>query len=184
MEESVLEQDAENVVEALGCPKARDGERGEAEEGPTQDVLEAEREERYDDHRYDFESKPVSEYTSREVGLEGERLAASYLEKRGYGILERNWRCRGGEVDIIAEGDDGIVLVEVKTRLCLGEDRDSMPELAVDKKKQRRYRRLALFYLAEHYDVSSIRFDVIAVNIVGERQARLRHLLGAFQWDD
>lgn len=182
METNVLEKDAEEV-EGKGPEtiEAEDDFSDECDEGPEADE---EHEGCARCRHDDLESKPIREYTTREIGIEGERLAASYLEKRGYGILERNWRCRGGEVDIIAEGDDGIVLVEVKTRLCLGDDRDSMPELAVDTRKQRRYRRLALFYLAEHYDVSSIRFDVIAVNIVGERQARLRHLLGAFQWDD
>jgi putative endonuclease len=59
-----------------------------------------------------------------------------------------------------------------------------MPELAVDGQKQMRYRRMALFYMAEHPDVSSARFDVIAINIVGERLAKLRHLVGAYAWDE
>lgn len=128
--------------------------------------------------------KPIEQYTPREIGCEGERLAASYLVKRGYEVIERNWRCSAGEVDIIAKDDDATVLVEVKTRLALGESGDTMPELAVDRQKQRRYRKLALLYLACHPDVNSVRFDVIALNIVGERCARLRHLIGAFCWDD
>lgn len=128
--------------------------------------------------------KPLSEYTSHEIGQEGEHLAASYLEKRGYEVLERNWRCSSGEVDIIAREGDTVVLVEVKTRLTLGESSDVMPELAVDRRKQRRYRKLALLYLACHPDVTSVRFDVIALNIVGERCARLRHLIGAYSWDE
>ena len=43
---------------------------------------------------------------------------------------------------------------------------------------------MALFYMAEHPEVSSVRFDVIAINIVGERLAKLRHLVGAFAWDE
>ena len=58
-----------------------------------------------------------------------------------------------------------------------------MPELAVDRRKRARYRRIALYYLSEHPEVDSVRFDVIAINIVQERMARLRHLVGAFAWD-
>lgn len=114
-------------------------------------------------------------------------MAVDYLDRRGWDVLERNWRCCFGEVDIIAreEGDDeAVVLVEVKTRLALGGRADAMPELSVDSKKRRRYRMLALAYLVSHPEVDSIRFDVIALNVVGEEQARLRHLRGAFEWDD
>lgn len=128
--------------------------------------------------------KPLCDYTSKEIGDEGESLAASYLERRGYVLIDRNWRSDAGEIDIIAEDDDETVLLEVKTRLALGDEADNMPELAVDSKKQRRYRRLALLYLADHPHVSSVRFDVIAINLVAERTARLRHLIGAFSWDD
>ena len=61
---------------------------------------------------------------------------------------------------------------------------DEMPELSVDSKKRRRYRNLAHAYIVDHPDVDSIRFDVIALNVVGESQARLRHLRGAFGWDE
>ena len=77
-----------------------------------------------------------------------------------------------------------MVLVEVKTRLALGERADEMPELSVDAKKRRRYRNLAHAYIVDHPDIDSIRFDVIALNVVGESQARLRHLRGAFGWDE
>ena len=130
--------------------------------------------------------KPIEQYSSAEIGEEGERLAASYLERRGFEVLERNWTCEAGEVDIVAKDvqDNTVVLVEVKTRLALGEDCRIMPELAVDEQKQNRYRKMALLYLATHMDCYSIRFDVIALNIVGERMAKLRHLLGAFSWDE
>ena len=131
--------------------------------------------------------KAVSELTPRELGTKGEDMATGYLERNDWYILARNWRCRFGEVDIVAQepGDDEtVVLVEVKTRLALGGREDEMPELSVDGKKRRRYRNLALAYIVEHPDVDSIRFDVIALNVVGESQARLRHLRGAFGWDD
>ena len=130
------------------------------------------------------EPKPVVEMTDAEVAMEGRRLAASYLEKRGYAILERNWRCQAGEVDCVAEDEGTPVLVLVKTARRLGEDSEAMPELAIDKAKQRRCRKLALLYLACHPEAESVRVDVIALNIVGERCARLRHLIGAYQWEE
>lgn len=133
---------------------------------------------------YEEPMKPLSEFTAREVGMEGECLAARHLHRHDFEILEQNWRTKCGEVDIIARDPSGeIVLVEVKTRLILGGDRHAMPELAVDAKKQMTYRRLALLYLMCHPEVDSLRFDVMAVNIVGEHTARLRHLVGAFEWD-
>ncbi|MBE6479974.1 MAG: YraN family protein [Atopobiaceae bacterium] len=134
----------------------------------------------------------LSSYTKREIGREGERIAVSYLENRGYEIIDRNWECDLGEVDIIARkrGQDpdntegGVALIEVKTRLDFGSDPDIMPELAVDREKRRRYRKLALFYFSTHFDLDYVRFDVIALNIVAERTARIRHLVGAFSWED
>jgi putative endonuclease len=128
--------------------------------------------------------KSVREMSPREIGGEGERLAAEFLARRGYKVLERNWRCAAGEVDIVCRDGDVHVLVEVKTRLALGDDAQDMPELAVDRRKRERYRKLALLYLATHPFVESLRFDVIALNIVAERTARLRHLIGAFQWTE
>lgn len=131
--------------------------------------------------------KAVRDLTPRELGMKGEDMAAAYLERNDWFILARNWRCRFGEVDIVAQeadDDDTVVLVEVKTRLALGERADEMPELSVDAKKRRRYRNLAHAYIVDHPDVDSIRFDVIALNVVGESQARLRHLRGAFGWDE
>ena len=168
--------------------------------------------------------RPASEWSSREIGVEGEDMAVAYLERRGYEILERNWRSTVGEVDVVAlaplsdEFDAGgagvapedvgasradpfddadepdeddevvpvsreVVLVEVKTRLALGSQAE-VPELAVGRRKRNRYRRLALMYLALHSEFDSVRFDVIAINIVGESLARLRHLMGAFSWED
>ena len=131
------------------------------------------------------ERQPIRELTEQELGREGERLAAEYLKRRGMRILQQNWRCRFGEVDIIAEGEDDIpILIEVKTRRALDEDDEEMPELAVDYRKQEKYRSLGLYYLACHPKLRTLRFDVIAITIVGERCARLRHLMGACEWDD
>ncbi len=133
---------------------------------------------------YEEPDKPIEEYTSREIGVAGEFLAARYLATHGYEILAQNWRTRFGEADIICRYEDGtIVLVEVKTRLVLAKDRGAMPELAVDSKKQAQYRKLGLVYLMQHPDVDSLRFDVMAINFIDRHSARLRHLVGAFDCD-
>lgn len=133
-----------------------------------------------DETDLDFEAM-----TPHELGREGERLASSYLTARGYTILERNWRCREGEVDIICEDDEGTtVLVEVKSRQAKGNEAHVMPELSVDEQKQHKLARLALWYLVENPMAHSVRFDVIAVSITGRSSARIRHLVGAFTWDE
>lgn len=125
--------------------------------------------------------RSVRDLTSKELGRRGEAIAAIYLVNRGYEIVERNYSCPFGEADIIAKIDDEYVLVEVKTRLSLGGRQWwSLPELAVDEQKQARYRRIALCYSSERPNVERMRFDVVAINVVGEGSARLRHLVGAF----
>lgn len=131
------------------------------------------------------ENEDFEELSPHELGQKGERLAASYLTARGYSIIERNWRCREGEVDIIAEDEEGTtVLVEVKSRQATRAEAYVMPELAVDEQKQHKLARLALWYLVENPMVHSVRFDVIAVSITGHTSARIRHLVGAFTWDE
>ncbi len=133
-----------------------------------------------------FDETPARDMTAKQLGDEGEKLAASYLEKRGLEIIATNWKCSYGEVDIIAYSPEEKchVLVEVKTRYCPVNDDTSIPELAVDSRKQTRYRKLGLYYLAEHDDVRDIRFDVIAITIMDDHVAKLRHLIGAFWWDE
>lgn len=116
----------------------------------------------------------------------GEDMATSFLEEAGYEILARNWRCRGGEIDIIARGDDPteVIPVEVKTRVVMGRDADLMPELSVDRRKQAKYTYMAQFYLSVHPEFTSVRFDVIAINLAGYRRGKLRHLMGAYSWDE
>ncbi|MDD6693890.1 MAG: YraN family protein [Olsenella sp.] len=127
--------------------------------------------------------KPVSSYSTREVGLEGEAIAASYLVRRGYEVVDRNWRCVCGEADVVARDGDETVLVEVKTRVDRGGD-PLAPELAVGVRKRQTYTRLALMYVSLHPEVTNVRFDVIAVTLRENRSALLRHLVGAFCWDE
>ena len=95
--------------------------------------------------------------------------AAACLEEKGYRILERNYRCGHGEVDLIASKDGWIVFVEVKYRKT---DSMGLPQEAVNRRKQQRISRAALFYLTEHSLAENrIRFDVIA--ILGEKITQL-----------
>ena len=120
---------------------------------------------------------------ARALGEKGERCAAAYLERRGWEVLERGWRCAYGEADIIARdpGREGpsTVLVEVKTRARRGAARP-VPEEAVDGRKRARYQDMARCYLREHPGVSGVRFDVIAVVDEGGGRAHLRHYVNAF----
>ena len=127
---------------------------------------------------------PLEEMSSRQIGEKGEEIAAKYLIKRGYKIIQTNWTCQIGEVDIVAQDGDNVVLVEVKTRRVLNKDDSIMPELAVNRAKQEKYRTLALMYAALHPALISIRFDVVAINLVAPSTASLRHLIGAFSWDE
>ena len=105
---------------------------------------------------------------SRRVGLRGESLASRRLRRSGFAILERNWRSRAGELDIIARRGGLVVFLEVKTRQARFSGRYS-PLSAVDHLKRRQVRRTARAYLRgswrilRRYRIHSIRFDVIAV---------------------
>ncbi len=98
---------------------------------------------------------------NRKTGAEGEALAAKYLKKKGYKIVETNYSCKLGEIDIIAERKSVIVFVEVKTRTSAIFER---PCEAVTPFKQMKIRQTAQFYLKEKRKLESdCRFDVIEV---------------------
>jgi putative endonuclease len=101
----------------------------------------------------------------RAYGQAGEDRAAAWYRSRGYTILDRNWRCREGELDLVVRRGRTLVFVEVKARRT---DRFGTPAEAVTPTKQRRLRALARRYLDEHdLRPSSLRFDV--VSILGDR---------------
>jgi putative endonuclease len=139
-----------------------------------------------DDEAQDEQRISILDMTGKQLGAEGERLARVYLRERGYSIVERNWRCGNGEADIVAldKRTGETVLIEVKTRVDLGAERSLIPELSVTSKKQRIYRMLALAYLSMHANIHAIRFDVIAITIVREHHANLRHLRSAYVFDE
>jgi putative endonuclease len=116
---------------------------------------------------------------SNGVGAYGERRAVDYLtNEAGMRVLERNWRCPEGEVDVIARDGDDLVFVEVKTRRGVA---FGAPAEAVVAEKVRRLRRLAALWLVEHpVRARDVRFDVVSVHRPPRGPARVEHLRGAF----
>ena len=114
------------------------------------------------------------------LGRYGEDLAAQHLEAAGLRLLDRNWRCRDGELDAVAREPDGtLVFVEVKTRSGTG---FGEPAEAVSLAKARRIRGLACRWLEAHptSGAAELRFDVISVLRRRGAAPRVTHLRGAF----
>ena len=112
------------------------------------------------------------------VGAYGERLAARYLTECGMQILDRNWRCDQGEIDIVAMDDACLVIVEVKTRRSLA---FGSPVEAVTALKAARLRRLASCWLECHRSlvevVADVRIDVVGVLRPRFGPAQVEHLV-------
>lgn len=121
----------------------------------------------------------MASIAGNELGRRGENLAAEHLESVGLVILARNWRCREGELDIVAtDGLRRLVVCEVKTR---SGDGFGSPLEAITRGKRRKLRRLAHLYLSA-CGVSwvSIRFDVVGVMARPGQPIELNHLVEAF----
>ncbi|RFA08719.1 hypothetical protein B7R54_05360 [Subtercola boreus] len=113
-----------------------------------------------------------------EVGRRGEDLAADYLLEQGYSILERNWRCRQGEIDVVAEHEGVTVFVEVKTRSGL---RYGHPFEAITIAKLARLRRLASAWCeTAKPGRRQIRIDAIGVLVPPRQPVVIEHLVGIF----
>lgn len=124
------------------------------------------------------EAKDAASYSPHELGKRGEEAAACFLQRREYEILDRNWKCIAGEADIVALQDDTLCFIEVKTRK---DAQKGFPSEAVDTRKRSRYERIAACYLKDHdYADVRVRFDIIAILVLGEDRAFLRHHLNAF----
>lgn len=115
----------------------------------------------------------------RQTGIYGEMIAARYLRKKKYEILQPNYHSRFGEIDLIAQQGDTIVFVEVKTR-----DSEALvsPAEAVNFSKQQRIKKTALCYLATVSEEVNVRYDVLEVLIVrkGIKKVKVRHIENAF----
>ena len=114
-------------------------------------------------------------FNRRAIGTEYETLACEYLIRHGYQILCRNFRCRQGEIDIIARDRDYLVFIEVKYRR---DEHEGDPAEAVDYRKQKKISRVAEYYCWEKRKLNQpCRFDVICV--LGQE---IRHIENAFDY--
>ena len=110
---------------------------------------------------------------NKEIGKLGEDLATKYLETLGYQIIERNFRCKVGEIDIIAKDKDEVVFIEVKSRKILSYGK---PGDAVDRIKRKHIYRAAEYYLLIHNGLDIYtRIDVIEVYLNKEKY-RINHI--------
>lgn len=119
-------------------------------------------------------SQPVE--SKKTVGKKGEEVAAHFLRRQGFEILERNYHYRRGEIDIVARDRKTLVFIEVKTATS---DRYGPPEGWVDFRKQQQVAKIATAYLQEHKLTNvDCRFDVIAVDTTKENG--INHIRNAF----
>ena len=111
-----------------------------------------------------------------DLGKQGERIALQYLINKGYIIHEKNWRYGKIEVDLIAEKDERIVFIEVKTRST---DFFGEPEEAVDKGKEQQLINGAQIFINRHQLEEEVRFDIISI-ILNTEEVRVNHIEDAF----
>ena len=119
---------------------------------------------------------------NQELGRRGEQAALKFLTSKGYYVHDCNWTCQAGEIDIVAEDEDVLVFIEVKTRSNCDK---GLPEEAVTREKRKRYEVLAAQYLKEHdFIEKSLRFDVVSILVFAPDRAFLRHHVNAFSVSD
>lgn len=112
-----------------------------------------------------------------QLGRAGEDMAAGHLRRQGYEIVDRNFRCNEGELDVVARRDGLLIFCEVKTRR---ENRWGEPSEAVGWDKQRRIRRLAAHWMRLRTPGPvEVRFDVVSI-VVRRGRAELTHIADAF----
>jgi putative endonuclease len=118
--------------------------------------------------------------TNKVLGAFGEDLACEYLSERGYRVIDRNFSCRAGEIDIIAICGDTVVFIEVKTR---SSERYGLPAEAVSIGKQRKIVKTSLYYLQRNKLLDYMcRFDVIEILVDAENRHQINIIQDAFQY--
>lgn len=113
----------------------------------------------------------------KELGKRGEEIALQFLKKKGYRILQKNYVCKLGEIDLIAQEKDTLTFVEVKTRRSTT---FGPPQMAVDQKKQEQLSKAALHFLKERrLEEAKARFDVVAI-LLSPKGAEIELIRNAF----
>ena len=124
----------------------------------------------------------MSDSHKNNLAREGEALAEQYLRKKGYHVLERNYRVPRGEIDLIADHRGVICFVEVKTRKSL---KQGAPEEAISHKKQRKVAEVALQYLKKKKLLKrKARFDVVAITKDSSGKDNVKIIANAFELSD
>ena len=114
----------------------------------------------------------------KELGRKGEELALRYLKKQGYRIVETNYVCKLGEMDIIAKEKDTLAFIEVKTRTSTA---FGVPQMAVNPTKQMQLSKVALYFLKEkRLEDAKARFDVVAI-LLGPKREEIELIKDAFE---
>jgi putative endonuclease len=113
--------------------------------------------------------------TKDQLGKDGEDLAVRHLVAAGFEIVDRNWRCDAGEIDIIACDGRDVVIVEVKTRSSTDY---GLPAEAVTWRKAMKLRELAVRWLRENPSPMPVRFDVVSIVIPRNGRTQLQHYRG------
>lgn len=116
--------------------------------------------------------------TAKASGDQGEACVAEYLERRGWTVLDRQWRCRYGELDLVAQDGGTVCFIEVKRR---GPRSIGLPREFVDGRKRERLRKTAAVYLAEQETEARARFDVAEVYEEENGRLRIEYLENAFE---
>lgn len=116
----------------------------------------------------------------KHTGRQGEDIATAYLLEKGYSLVQRNWRCSSGELDIIVQDADLLVFVEVRAR---HNRRFGTPEESITPTKQAKLIELAHAYLQEHpaFEETPWRIDVIAIQL-GAGLPQINHIQDAIGW--
>jgi putative endonuclease len=112
-------------------------------------------------------------------GQPGEQMAVVYLQQQGYRIQQQNYRCRQGEIDIIAWDGPTLVFVEVKTKR---QTAFGSPQAMVDQRKQHKIIRVAMVYVQQHRLKNvALRFDVVAIAYLPGMPPEVTHVPAAFE---
>lgn len=122
-------------------------------------------------------------HSRQQTGRMGEAIARRYVENQlGWRVLHQNWRCKHGEIDLIADDGDEIVMIEVRTRR--GQEALSRALESVDQRKQARLLAITECYMdAEALEESQpIRIDVIGVALFSDNSGSVEHVRDAYQW--